>query len=351
MSGLSIPEVMKAAVMEDYGPPSVLKVREDIPVPKGLGEYELLVKNEASSVNPGECMLREGRIKLVWSLKFPSLMGFDFSGEVVAKGSKVGDDQFVIGDKVFGKLTTLAADKGAHAEYVKADVKKDSIAKRPENISALEAAALPTISTTALQGIEAAGLQKGSKVVINGGSGGIGTLSIQMAKAKGAYVTAVCSTKNVDLVKSLGADDVVDYTKKSYADQLAGQDYDCVIDIVGGPTQYEDADRVLKPKGGIFVMICGDYPDHGPIGVKDMVKNMGRLFVRKTTRLVTGKANPVMIVDMDNSSLDPIAELIKAGKIKPVIVEKPYSLKEIGQAHTLSESKRARGKLVVDISS
>ena len=341
----NVPDYMRAVVVEEYGDPSVLKLKENVPVPKSLLPYEVLVKNEASSVNPGECMIREGRIKMVWSLQFPSLIGFDFAGSVVAIGESVTD--FSEGDLVFGKLEALNYEKGSYAEYVKVDVKKDSICLRPERLTSLEAASLPTVSTAAYQAVFGTNVGKDDKVVVIGASGGIGTLVVQMAKAQGAYVTGICSSRNVELVKSLGADEVIDYIERDYVKEL--KDYDYVIDIVGGPDQYSNADLMLKGKTGTFVMICGDYPEKGSIGIGDMAKNMGRLLVRKATRYLTGKPNPVLIIDMGKSSLEPIAELVRENKIKPVIVEEVCDLGKVGEGQRLSESKRARGKIVIKI--
>jgi len=227
---------MKAIVHTKYGPPDVLELQEiEKPIPQA---DEVLIKVRASSVNPAEwygmtglpiARLGEGLFK-----PKDTRLGVDYSGIVEAVGKDRSD--FNVGDEVFG------ARSGAFAEYICA---KNIIIPKPKNITFEEAASVPTAAITALQGLRDYGkIQLGQKVLINGASGGVGTFAIQIAKSFGAEVTGVCSTKNVEIVKSLGADHVIDYTKEDFT--LSNQKYDLLLDV-SGTRSWSEYKRILKP--------------------------------------------------------------------------------------------------------
>ena len=215
---------MKAIVRETYGPPDVLHL-EDVPVPT-LGDGDVLVRVRAASANAGDWHLLRGTplpFRLVAGLRIPKfkIIGTDIAGRVEAVGRNV--TQFRPGDEVFGELSRCGF--GAYAEFAAAPEK--ALALKPANLSFEEAATLPTAGCTALQGLRKGRIQRAQRVLINGASGGVGTFAVQIAKAFGAEVTAVCSTRNVDMVRSIGADHVIDYTKDDFATH--GQRYDLIL--------------------------------------------------------------------------------------------------------------------------
>lgn len=215
---------MKAVVRERYGPPDVLHL-EDVPVPT-LGDGDVLVRVHAASANAGDWHLLRGTplpFRLVAGLRTPrfAIIGTDIAGHVEAVGRSV--TRFRPGDDVFGELSRCGF--GAYAEFAAAP--ETALAPKPANLSFEEAAALPTAGCTALQGLRAGRIDRARRVLINGASGGVGTFAVQMARAFGADVTAVCSTTNVDLVRSLGANHVIDYTKDDFA--ADGLRYDLIL--------------------------------------------------------------------------------------------------------------------------
>ena len=324
-------ETMKAVVYRCYGPPDVLKL-EDVerPVP---GDDELLVKIHAASVNPLDWHYMRGSpyiMRLGSGLGAPddTSMGVDFAGTVEAVGSSV--TQFKPGDRVFGGRG------GAFAEYL--TIPQDrALALMPENISFDQAAAVPIAAITALQALRDKGkVQPGQKVLINGASGGVGTFAVQIAKALGAEVTGVCSTRNVELVRSIGADHVVDYKKEDYTD--AGKQYDLIIDMVGNHSPLENT-RVLTPEG-ILVMVGGPKGNwFGPL-VPPVKAAVTSPFVDQELALILAR--------MNKDDLIFLAELMQAGQVTPVI-DKRYSLSDVPAAMAYSESGRARGKIIINV--
>ena len=318
---------MKAFVYERYGSPEVLELREiEKPIPS---DEEVLVRVHATSVNPVEWHTMTGLFlaRLTGGLLKPkeTRLGVDFAGVVEAVGKNVKD--FQIGDEVFGGRN------GAFAEYV---CVRKAIALKPTNISFQQAAALPVAALTALQGLRDHGkIRPGSKVLINGASGGVGTFAVQIAKALGAEVTAVCSTPNVELAKSLGADQVVDYTKEDFT--RSGQRYDLLLDIAGSRSwsQYK---RILT-KDAILVIV-GAKTKNRIIGPLNHVINL------KLASLGASQKVAFFIAQFKREDFAVLRELVETGKVTPVI-DRQYEFDELPEAMRYLGTGHARGKIVV----
>jgi NADPH:quinone reductase-like Zn-dependent oxidoreductase len=322
---------MKAIVYREYGSPDVLELR-DVEKP-GATDDSVLVRVHAASANPADWHGMTGSPFLARTtngLRKPKAgrLGIDFAGTVEAVGKKMAG--FKEGDEVFGGRT------GAFAEYVSV---KNAIAPKPPNITFEEAAAVPVAGVTALQGLRDKGeLQPGQKVLINGASGGVGTFAVQIAKALGAEVTGICSTRNVDMVRSLGADRVIDYTQEDFT--RGEERYDLLADIGGGRT-WSDLTRVLAPEGKV-VMIGG------PISNRLTGVSVRHLIRLRLTSLFGGHKGTFFIAKLNRPDLEFLAELITAGKVKPV-VERRYELGEIAEAMGYVGTKHCRAKLVIDV--
>ena len=320
---------MKAIVYTKYGPPEVLQLKEVAkPVPK---DNQMLVKVHAASANALDWHFMRGApflARLAGGLRKPKdpRLGADFAGRVEAVGTNV--TQFQPGDEVFG------AETGSFAEY--ASVPENTLALKPTKSSFEEAAAIPVAAITALQGLRDKGqIQSRQKVLVNGASGGVGTFAVQIAKSFGTEVTGVCSTRNLDLVRSIGADHVIDYTQADFTKN--GQHYDLIYDAVGNRS-VSDYKRALNPKG--TCVIAG-------------FQNLPRLFehmVLGPLRSRTGnkKVGLMGIAKMNQKDLVFVKELLEAGKIVPVI-ERRYPLREVPEAIRYLEEGHARGKVVITI--
>ena len=323
---------MKAIVYTKYGPPDVLQLKEvERPTPK---ENEVLVKIHAASLNAYDWHLLTADIFLVrlmgGGLLKPknTLLGADIAGRVEVVGRNV--KQFRPGDEVFGDIAAWG--NGGFAEYV--SVPENALALKPANLSFEEAAAVPMAAVTALQGLRDQGqIQPGQKVLINGASGGVGTFALQIAKSFGAEVTAVCSTRNLDTARSLGADHVIDYTQEDFTQN--GQQYDLIL-AVNGYHPISAYKRALTPQG-IYVMAGGSTTQIfqamllGPWMSKNGGKKMGN---------VSAKQNQKDLVFMK--------ELLEAGKVVPVI-DRRYPLSETAEAFRYLGEGHARGKVVISI--
>lgn len=320
---------MKAVVSYCYGSPDVLKVAEvEMPV---AAPHEILVKVEAASVNPLDWHFMRGspyimRLQTGFGAPGDSRFGRDFAGTVEAVGGQV--TEFEVGDRVFGGAN------GAFAQYLTRGA-TGSVAKIPDNVSSAQAAAVPVAGITALQALRDKGqLQPGQKVLINGASGGVGTFAVQIAKSMGAKVTGVCSTRNVEMVKSLGADHVFDYKRENYTE--SGQQYDLIIDNVGNHSLSANR-RALKPDGKL-VMIGGAKGDWiGPLAgpIKAMLLQP---FIDQELIMI--------MAQMNGEDLSTLAGMISDGQVTPVI-ERSYPLGETAAAIRKSEEGHVRGKLVL----
>jgi NADPH:quinone reductase-like Zn-dependent oxidoreductase len=327
---------MKAVVYTDYGSPDVLEIRDvKKPVPN---DDQMLIKVRAASINPLDWHFMEGTPYIMRAIgvglrkpKDPRL-GVDMAGTVEAVGKNV--TQFKPGDEVFGGRT------GAFAEYVCARADR-AVVLKPANITFEQAASVPIAAITALQGLRDKGhIQEGQKVLINGASGGVGTFAVQIAKSFGADVTGVCSTKNLDLVRSLGADHVIDYTKEDFT--KGEQRYDLILDNVG--TQpLSGFRRVLQPKG-ICVMIGGGGPNDG-----GLIGPLGRPIKALLWSPFTSQKMDMMMAELNKKDLTILGDLMQSGKVKPVI-DRTYPLSQIADAIRYLEQGHARGKVVITVS-
>lgn len=317
---------MKAIVYRKYGAPDVLNC-EVIEKPT-VGDDEVLIKVRAASINPLDWRLMRGRpyfLRITMGLRKPAepRVGRDVAGEVEAVGRNIR--LFKPGDEVFGACI------GALAEYACASEAK--LAIKPNSLSFDEAASVPIAALTALQGLRDMGqIQPGQKVLINGAAGGVGTFAVQIAKAFGAHVTGVCGTGNVDMVRAIGADRVIDYTQEDFAEGT--ERYDLILDNVGNHS-LSACRRVLNPKGKLVM-----------VGAKDIgVLLLRALQARVLSRFVSQKLG-FLVARLTKEDLTIIGELIEAGKVRPVI-DRRYRLSEVPQAIRYLEEGHARGKIVI----
>ena len=331
----SVVPQMKAIVYHNYGSPDVLRLEEiEKPVPN---DNQVLVRVRAASVNPLDWHYIEGTPYIVRILDSGVLkpkverLGVDYSGTVEAVGKNVM--QFKPGDEVFGGRT------GAFAEYV-CVLADRAVVLKPTNITFEQAASVPVAGITALQGLRDKGkVQPGQKVLINGASGGVGTFAVQIAKSFGADVTGVCSTKNLDLVRSIGADQVIDYTKEDFT--KSEQRYDVIYDTVGNRSLLE-CKGVLTPRGKA-VMIGGGGPgDQGLIG--PLVNPIKLLMLSPFVSQDMG----TFLAQLTKNDLTILADLMQTGKVKPVI-DRTYPLSQLPDAIRHLEGGHARGKVVITI--
>ncbi|SCF05209.1 NADPH:quinone reductase [Micromonospora coriariae] len=327
---------MKAIVQDRYGPPETLTLAEvDAPAPAA---DEVLVRVEAAALNAYDWHAMRGdprmaRLAMGRSKPRARIRGRDFAGRVEAVGKQVR--QLRPGDAVFGDLGDA---NGAFAEYV--CVRETLVAPMPANLTPQQAAALPLAGITALMGLSEVGqVEPGHHVLINGASGGVGTLAVQLAKVLGAAVTGVCSTRNVDLVRSLGADHVVDYTRDDFARD--SRRYDVVFDLVGNRS-LTALRRVLTPTGTLVLSGGGVYGGGSLIGPVKLIAR-GRLlapFVRH--RIVILTAAP------SRQHLDTLRAHAETGRLTPVI-DRTYPLHEVPEAMRYLEGEHARAKVVITV--
>ena len=321
---------MKVIVYEKYGTPDVLQLKEvEKPIPK---DDEVLIKVHTTSVNWGDWHnLRADPflVRLAAGLLKPKnkILGFDVAGQVEAVGGNV--KQFKSGDEVFGDI--YACGGGAFAEYVV--VPEIALALKPVNLTCEEAAAVPIAGVTALQGLRDHGqIQPGQKVLINGASGGVGTFAIQITKALGAEVTGVCSTRNLDMVRSLGADHVIDYTQEDITKN--GQRYDLILDNVGKPSVYKRLYKhSLTPKG-ICVIAAGSFSLQLFLGPWMSMTGKNKIGTYMTMTKIEDVAY--------------LKDLLETGKVLPVI-DKRYPLCEVPEAIRYLEAGHARGKVIIKV--
>ena len=325
---------MKAIVYCDYGKSDVLKIENvEKPVPT---DDQLLVKVRAVSVNPFDWHFMRGTpylMRMETGLRKPKSMrlGVDFAGVVEAVGKNV--TIFKPGDEVFG------GKRGAFAEYL--TIRADSgVAIKPANISFEQAGGVAIAGLTALQAVRDKGkVQPGQKVLINGASGGVGTFAVQIAHAFGANVTGVCSGKNVDMVKSLGADQVIDYTKEDFA--KGDQKYDVILDNVPNHS-LADLRRVMPPNGK-YIMIGGGGPDDG-----NWIGPFGRVIHTLLIKPFIKQEMGMMMADPSQKDYMAMADLMQSGKVTPV-VDRTYKFEELPAAIAYLEEGHARGKVAITV--
>lgn len=320
---------MKAAILESYGGSDRLVVRE-VPDPPPPGPGQVLIRARAAGVNPVDWKIRKGSLRFVMPAKFPFILGFDVAGEVDSVGPEVS--QFQPGDPVFGGVD-IVKQGGSYAELVLA--REAAIAPMPGILSFEEAASLPTAGQTALQALRDKGeLVSGERVLVNGASGGVGHLAVQIAFALGARVTGVASRRNLDFVRGLGAHEVIDYEEEDFIGR--DETWDVIFDAVANST-YRDCEPVLSEKGGIYVT-TGFYPR---LPIEMTLTTFGGLFGQ-------GQRARSIVVKHRAEDLVALERLANQGRLRPEIQE-VFPLERIAQAHDLSESGHVRGKIAVRI--
>lgn len=329
---------MKAIVQERYGSPDALHLREvEQPVPD---DGQILVRVRAAAVNAYDWHFMRGDpyfARASMGLRGPNvkIRGRDFAGEVVAVGAEV--TRFAVGDEVYGEVN------GAFAEYV---VARNNVAHKPANLTFEQAAAVPLAGNTALIGLrDVAKLAAGQRLLVNGASGGVGTFAVQLGKVYGAHVTAVCSTRNADLVSSLGADRVVDYTREDVtkADYgAAGSRYDVVLDLVGNHS-LGALRRTLTPTGTLILSGGGNSQGGAMFGPYALILR-GQLVARFAwpQRIAMLPATP------SPENLATLRELIESGKVSPVI-DRTFPLSDTAEAIRYVETEHARAKVVITV--
>jgi NADPH:quinone reductase-like Zn-dependent oxidoreductase len=328
--GIDRHATMRAMVQDRYGAPEEVLQLGVIPKPT-LGDGEVLVRVRAAVVSGTDWHLLRGLpyvARLVTGLRKPRnrVPGLEVSGTVEAVGRAV--ESLAAGDEVFGWCD------GSFAEY--AVVPEDQLLPKPVNLTLEEAAAVPIAAFTALQGVRLAQVRPGQKVLITGASGGVGTYAVQMAKLQGAEVTGVCSTAKMDLVRSLGADHVVDYTKQHFTE--SGERYDALIDLYGNPS-LSDCRRVLKPRGTL--VFIGGTGGKWFMGVDRWIRG---LLMAPFLRL---KVRPLIHKD-SHEDLVAIRELIETGQVRPVL-DRTFPLAEVADAIRFVREGRALGQIVITV--
>jgi NADPH:quinone reductase-like Zn-dependent oxidoreductase len=327
---------MKAITQERYGAPDVLRVRQvDAPIPT---DKQVLVRVHAAALNALDWHVMRGDpylVRLAGGAEFGrrgpkiTIRGKDFAGRVEAVGA--GVSAFRPGDEVFGVANAT------FAEYVCAP--EDDVETKPANLTFEQAAAVPIAGITALEGLRGH-VQPGQRVLINGASGGVGTFAVQIAKALGAEVTAVCSTRNLDLIRSLGADRVIDYKRDDFA--RADDRYDLVFDLVANRS-LGDLRRVLTPSGTLMLSGGGTSKGGSLFGPLSLV-----IRGAVASRLVRGQRIILLTIKPSRPVLAELRELIEAGKVTPVI-DRTYPLDEVPAAIRYLETEHARAKVVITV--
>ena len=325
---------MKAIVYRNYGSPDVLKCEEiEKPTP---GNDEVLIRVRAASLNPLDRHLMKGGpyiVRILLGLLGPKIKrpGRDVAGQVEAVGRNV--TQFKPSDEVFGTC------RGALAEYV--CTSESAVVMKPDNVTFEQAASVPVAALTALQSLRDKGqIQRGQKVLVNGAAGGVGTFAVQIAKWFGANVTGVCSTRNVEMVRSIGADRVIDYTQEDFT--RSGQRYDLIFDLVGNHS-FSACRRVLNPKGTFIAA-----------GVLGLGGTMIALLAFSITGLVlslfVGQRFVMSVARLSKEDLSIMGELMATGKVTPVI-DRRHRLIEVPEAIRYLEERHAQGKVVITLES
>ncbi|MFS0783213.1 NADP-dependent oxidoreductase [Bacillus sp. 1P06AnD] len=331
---------MKAMVIDQYGK-APLRLAE-MPIPE-ITDYEVLAEIHAASLNPIDFKIRDGKVKLLVKYKMPLILGNDFSGVIVKVGAKV--TRFKAGDEIYARPRKSKI--GTFAEYIA--IHENDIALKPKNLSFEEAASIPLVGLTSYQALhDILKVQHGKKVLIQAGAGGVGTFAIQLAKLLGATVTTTASEAGMDLVRSLGADEIINYKTERFEDRL--NHYDAVFDTLGGEN-LKKAFAVVKD-GGKIVSVSG--LPNARFGKENHSGFLKTLLFSAATKKITAleKKHNVqytfLFMKPSGYQLQIIANMIETNKIKPVI-DQVFSFKDAQKAMDYSESGRAKGKIILKI--
>lgn len=333
--------MMRAMVIDKYGKNKPLRLAE-MPIPE-VGERDVLAEIHAASINPIDFKIKEGKVKLLLKFAMPLILGNDFSGTIVKVGSQV--TKFKIGDEIYGRPRKNRI--GTFAEYIA--IHEEDISLKPSNLDFVEAASIPLVGLTTYQALtEVLELKKGQKILIHAGSGGVGTFAIQLAKEMGAFVATTVSEQGYDLVKSLGADLIINYKEDKFEEILA--DYDAVYDTLGGDA-LEKSFSILKPYGKIVSVSGMPNAEFARSTQAGFVKTILLSIVSRKLTALEKQYNvkyTYLFMKPSGLQLEYIKELIEHGKIKPVI-DRVFSFEETQQAMEYVETGRAKGKVIVKI--
>jgi NADPH:quinone reductase-like Zn-dependent oxidoreductase len=332
---------MKAVIIDRFGPPDVLRVVTDHPKPTRK-PGEVLVSIGATSVNPVDFKTRRGEVPR-FLVSLPNVLGGDLAGTVVESDE---GSVFAPGTRVYACTDGFQMwnREGCYAEFFSA--KEAHLAVAPRNISVVEAAALPLVALTAWQALDAAALAPGQRVLIHAGAGGVGSVAIQLAKARGLHVTTTCSARNLDFVKELGADEALDYDAQRFEEVC--QPFDGVVDVIGGDVETRSM-RVLKRSGAfVSVLNSGWHNKYQGTGLATLVTLwcLGKAKAKRAVRL--GPRYHLIFVAPNGGQLGEVAKLVEAGTVRPVI-DRVLPLEEAAQAHAYLEKGHARGKVVLTV--
>ncbi|MES5927792.1 MULTISPECIES: NADP-dependent oxidoreductase [Bacillus] len=331
---------MRAMVIDKYG--KVPMRMTEMPTPE-INQYEVLAEIHAASINPIDFKIRDGKVKLLLKYKMPLILGNDFSGVIVKVGTKV--TQFKVGDEIYARPRK---DKiGTFAEYIA--IHEDDIALKPKNLTFEEAASIPLVGLTSYQALhDIMQLQKGQKILIHAGSGGVGTFAIQLAKIMGATVATTASEAGENLVKSLGADEIINYKKEKFEDIL--KNYDAVFDTLGGTTLEKSFD-IIKSEGNIVSVSGMPNARFGKEFGSGFFKTLLFSLASKKLTALEKKHNAqysFLFMKPSGDQLRIIAKYIESGQIKPII-DRIFPFEDTQKAMEYSESGRAKGKIIVKI--
>ena len=331
---------MKAMIIDKYG--KVPMRMAEVPTPE-INEYEVLAEIYAASINPIDFKIRDGKVKMLLKYEMPLILGNDFSGVITKVGSKVS--RFKVGDEIYARPRKNKI--GTFAEYIA--IHEDDIALKPKNLSFEEAASIPLVGLTSYQALhDIMQLQKGQKILIHAGSGGVGTFAIQLAKIMGATVTTTASEAGANLVKSLGADEIINYKTEKFEDIL--KDYDAVFDTIGGTT-LEKSFNIIKSGGNIVSVSGMPNARFGKEFGSGFFKTLLFSLASKKLTALEKKHNArysFLFMKPSGDQLRTIANYIEAGKIKPVI-DRVFPFEDAQKAMEYSEAGRAKGKIIVKI--
>ncbi|HDR7711968.1 NADP-dependent oxidoreductase [Bacillus cereus] len=331
---------MKAMIIDRYGKVPMRMAK--VPTPE-INEYEVLAEIHAASINPIDFKIRDGKVKMLLKYEMPLILGNDFAGVITKVGSKV--TRFKVGDEIYARPRKNKI--GTFAEYIA--IHEDDIALKPKNLSFEEAASIPLVGLTSYQALhDIMQLQKGQKILIHAGSGGVGTFAIQLAKIMGAIVTTTASEAGANLVTSLGADEIINYKTEKFEDIL--KNYDAVFDTIGGAT-LEKSFNIIK-RGGNIVSVSG-MPNarFGKEFGSGFFKTLLFSLASKKLTALEKKHNAqysFLFMKPSGDQLRTIASYIEAGQIKPVI-DRVFPFEDAQKAMEYSESGRAKGKIIVKI--